>query len=131
MKVLRSRRIFYDYSFLCRVYPETVVSHVAMGCSNVQAMAYLPWGSLERWKKPNIVIILVHQRGDATSLLSLTLEALSMAHYVGDCVELKLVFHAGAVNNREVYCISIVSVILVLGRALLHNPPSLVHGYWL
>lgn len=86
-----------------------------MGCSNAQAIAYLPWGSLERWKKPHIAIILVHQRGDAASLLSLTLGALAEAHYIGDRVELRVVLHAGAARNQEVYCISIVCL-LVLGR---------------
>lgn len=62
--------------------------------TNRQALAYLPGGSLERWTKPRITIVLVHARGEAAGRLSQTLLSLSEAHYVGDSVDLRLVLNS-------------------------------------
>lgn len=67
-----------------------------------QALAYLPTGVLSRWKKPNILIILLHRKGDLTTMLSLTLRSLVSAHFMGDEVDLRIVLHPDATRDPEV-----------------------------
>lgn len=65
-------------------------------------LAYLPGGSLERWKKPAIALVLVHSIREPPSMLSRSLRALSEAFYVGDNVELRLVLDSRTVGEPVV-----------------------------
>lgn len=67
-----------------------------------QALAHLPAGTLERWRKPNIVLVLVHRRLDTAHMLLSTLQSLGGAHYVGDSVDLVLVLPSGATIDHSV-----------------------------
>lgn len=67
-----------------------------------QVLAYLPRGSLERWKKPAITLVLVHSIREPPTMLWRSLEALSEAYYVGDSVELRLVLDFRAVGDPKV-----------------------------
>ncbi|CAM9966540.1 unnamed protein product [Ectocarpus sp. 12 AP-2014] len=71
----------------------------AAGAEAAKVLAYLPGGSLERWKKPAITLVLVHSTREPPTMLSWSLRALSEAHYVGDSVELRLVLDPRAVGD--------------------------------
>lgn len=57
---------------------------------------------MERWKKPSIVLVVVHPPRASANLLLRTLRALEHANYMGDSVELRVVLPAGAIGNAEV-----------------------------
>ncbi|CAM9891475.1 unnamed protein product [Ectocarpus fasciculatus] len=74
----------------------------AAGAEAAKVLAYLPRGSLERWKKPAITLVLVHSIREPPTMLWRSLEALSEAYYVGDSVELRLVLDSRAVGDSKI-----------------------------